>query len=146
MVSVTPPPPQPPWLSPLLTDQQIARCQRTLQRARRRAQCEVQRQVLRKGRSGGTAPAYETVLNVPCRLFPGFEQIQERMIAGGIASIRQTFVYVAPGTDIRPSDRLLVTTPRRVQPYVLEVTGVNPPRSEADLEQIVVCHDVVGEA
>lgn len=106
---------------------------------------EVLRLARVRTRTGATRDEYLTVLRAPCRVAPGFIPTAERRIVEGVQSVAEVIVYLAPGPDVRPADRLRLETTAttgRLQPDELEVTGTDMTRSGAYLEQRIRCLEV----
>lgn len=107
--------------------------------------CAVERPVTVRGRTGGTRAQYDTVARVPCRLTRGFVPAREQDVAAGLTNVTTALVAVAPGTDIRPADRLTITSLQdaTLPAVVLEVISAEVRRT-TDLEQVITCQ-LVGQ-
>lgn len=97
----------------------------------------------RRSQTGGVRPAsldYAEVATTSCRLTRGFILAREQLAGGGITNIGSAILYTAPGVDIRPADRLIVSSlvDSSLPEVTLEVLSAEVRRT-TDLEQVVTC-------
>ncbi len=95
----------------------------------------VQRKTLTSDGAGGYTESWGTVATVACRVSPGGQLTQERVIAESLAATSIWTLTLPALTDVRPLDRILVGS------RTFEVAGVGA-RSD-EVSRRVVCTEVV---
>lgn len=134
----------------LITDAELAQMQADLAAVAYSDQADVWRPMppdARRDPAGGArvAPPPTLIATVPCRLTRGFIPAREQSVGGALTDVTTAIVTTAPPdldprADIRPSDRLTVTSIAHPEwePITLEVVRAEVRRS-VPLEQVVTC-------